>query len=188
MKIPEDINEILEKSTCLYTKEQIEQALDQMAEKISQQLCDSNPVFLCIVVGGMIPMGHLLVRLDFPLEVDYIHVTRYRGKTCGSELQWKARQSCSLKNRSVVLVDDILDTGLTLSAVVDYCKEEGAKEVYTVVLVDKKCARQANGLPNADFVGLEVGNQYVFGYGMDYKEYLRNAPGIYAVAPEHLHD
>jgi len=85
----------------------------------------------------------------------------------------------------VVIVDDILDTGLTLQAVVDSCLAEGADKIYCAVLVDKMGARKPNGLVAADFVGLRVDNYYVFGYGLDYKEYLRNAPGIYAVAPEY---
>jgi hypoxanthine phosphoribosyltransferase len=185
MNLPDDIQLVLKTSRCLYSKTQVEQALDKMAQSMHDRLSTSNPVFLCVVVGGLIPLGNLLPRLDFPLEVDYVHVTRYRGKTKGGDLLWKAKQSCSLKDRTVVVVDDILDSGLTLKAIVDYCWEEGAKEVFTAALVDKSSARQAGGLEKADFIGLNVENHYVFGYGMDYKEYLRNAPGIYAVAPEY---
>jgi len=90
-----------------------------------------------------------------------------------------------LKDRAVLIVDDILDGGLTLSAIVDYCRAQGARSVLTAVLVDKLNARLPDGLHSADFCGLHVDNHYVFGYGMDYKGYLRNAPGIYMVAPEH---
>jgi len=185
MKLPEDIREVMAKATCLYSKAEVEKALDTMAAAIHNRLADTNPVFLCVVVGGMIPLGNLLPRLDFPLEVDYIHVTRYRGSTTGGELHWKAKHNCDLTNRTVVVVDDILDSGLTMGAVIDYCRNEGAEAVYSAALVDKKDARASGGLQHADFVGLEVDNHYVFGYGMDYKEYLRNAPGIYAIAPEH---
>ncbi len=186
MELPQHIQTVFRSSKCLYTKQQVEMALDRMAKEISAKLADTNPIFLCIVVGGIIPLGNLLPRLDFPLEVDYVHASRYRGKTSGGELHWKSKHTCSLKERTIVVVDDILDSGLTMKAVVDYCKSEGAKAVYSVALVDKKEARQPGGLQQADFVGLEVGNHYVFGYGMDYKEYLRNAPGIYAVSPEYL--
>lgn len=186
VKLPEDIQEIYRKSTCLYTKSQVDDALDRMAVNICKVLAKENPVFLCVVVGGIVPLGNLLPRLDFPLEVDYIHATRYRGETSGGELHWRAKPSTDLSGRTVVIVDDILDSGITLQEVVKYCFEQGAQAVYTAVLVDKQHARQPEGLQKADFTGLMVGNQYVYGYGMDYKEYLRNAPGIFAVAPEHM--
>lgn len=185
MKLPQDIEMVLKKATCLYTKDEVERALDKIAQNMERELADKNPVFLCLVVGGIIPLGNLLIRLNFPLEVDYLHVTRYRGKLIGGELTWKAKPTISLKDRTVVLVDDILDSGLTMQSVSDYCIQHEARKVYTAVLVDKKDARVPGGTSKADFVGLEVENRYVFGYGLDYKEYLRNAPGIYAVAPEH---
>ncbi len=186
IKLPQDIKEIFSQAKCLYTRDQIDAALDVMAEKISEKLADKNPLFLCVVIGGIVPLGNLLPRLDFPLEVDYVHATRYRGATSGGDLHWKAEPSNNLKDRIVVVVDDILDSGLTLAEVMNYCRTKGAKEVYSVVLVDKEDARQPGGIEKADFTGVNVENLYVFGYGMDYKEYLRNAPGIYAVAPEHM--
>lgn len=186
VKLPDDIQEIFARSTCLYSREQVDEALDRMAANISKVLQDQNPLFLCVVVGGIVPLGNLLPRLDFPLEVDYIHATRYRGEMSGGELHWKAKPSTSLEGRTILVVDDILDSGITLHEVIEYCKAEGAAAVYSAVLVDKQHARQPEGLQKADFTGLMVGNQFVFGYGMDYKEYLRNAPGIFAVAPEHM--
>jgi hypoxanthine phosphoribosyltransferase len=81
------------------------------------------------------------------------------------------------------VIDDILDEGLTLAAIVARCREEGARRVWTAVLVEKQRARAVDF--TADFVGLTVPDRYVFGYGMDYKGYLRNARGIYAVADRH---
>ena len=185
MVLPKHIDEVFAKADLIYSKQQVEQSLDKLAAEISQQLSKVNPVFLCVVIGGIVPLGYLLPRLDFPLTVDYAHVTRYRGKTYGDDIVWKARPSVSLKDRNVVIVDDILDGGLTLTAIVDYCREQGAKNVYTAVLVDKQKPREFGGIEKADFCQLKVEDRYVFGYGMDYKEYLRNAPGIYAVAPEH---
>ncbi len=183
--LPSHIRDVLAKSTCIYSKNEVEVALDKMADEINHRLSHSNPIFLCVVVGGMVPLGNLLPRIDFPLEVDYIHATRYQHKTVGQELVWKATPQRSLKNRTVLIVDDILDGGITLAEIVKYCQKQGAREVLTAVLVDKNNARIDSGLPHADFCGLCVDNHYVFGYGMDYKGYLRNAPGIYMVAPEH---
>ena len=114
-----------------------------------------------------------------PLQYDYIHATRYAGKTRGGELNWVAESGISLEDRHVLIIDDINDEGLTLAAIVKHCKEKNPLSVKTVVLVDKQHDRK-QGAP-ADYVGLSVEDRYVFGYGMDYKGYLRNAPGIFAV-------
>lgn len=185
MSIPEKIKEVYEQATCLYTPAQIEAALDTMASQIHQQLHDKNPIILCVMIGGMIPMANLLLRLDFPLEVDYVHATRYCGEIRGGELQWKVKPSVELRGRTVLVVDDILDGGVTLAAILEEIRSMGAEEVFSAVLVDKHHKRVENGLKHADFVGLEIDDHYIFGYGMDYNEYLRNAPGIFVVAPEH---
>lgn len=185
MSIPNKIKAVYEKSTCLFTTNEVEAALDRMAIKINEKLHDSNPVIICVMVGGLVPLGNLLHRLDFPLEVDYVHATRYRGAITGGEIHWKVKPSTNLKDRTVLVVDDILDGGVTLAAIIEEIKNLGAKEVYSAVLVDKYHKRVPNGLQKADFVGLEVDDHYIFGYGMDYNEYLRNAPGIFVVHPDH---
>jgi len=185
MTIPDKIKEVYEKSTCLFTNNEVEAALDRMAIKIHETLQDQNPVLVCVMVGGLIPLGKLLPRLDFPLEVDYVHATRYRGEITGGEIHWKVKPSTNLKGRTVLVVDDILDGGVTLEAIISEIKALGASKVYSAVLVDKYRKRVANGLKKADFVGLQVEDHYIFGYGMDYHEYLRNAPGIFVVHPDH---
>ena len=184
MTLPEEIQLIYENASCLYSRHQIETALDRMAHGIREKVAQSTPLFLCVVIGGMIPLSHLLLRLEFPLEIDYIHATRFQGKTKGGEIFWKAKPSINLKDRSVVIVDDILDSGITMQAVVDYCKEQGAKEIHVAVLVNKHLSIPRPGFDSPDFVGVDTPDQYIFGFGMDYKEYLRNVPGIYAVAEE----
>ncbi len=179
-----EINEVYSRSSCIYTQEEVNNALDNMAINITQKLADKNPVIICVMIGGMIPVGNLLLRLKFPLEIDYVHATRYRGALSGGEIHWKARPKVDLRGRTVLIVDDILDGGITLQAIVDEFLAIGAAEVYSAVLIDKYQKRVEGGLKQADFVGLKVEDHYVFGFGMDYKEYLRNIPGIYKVAPE----
>ncbi len=183
--LPHHIYDVLAKATCLYTKSQVEVALDYMAEEINDKLAHTNPIFLCVVLGGIVPLGNLLPRLNFPLEIDYVHASRYHNDLTGKNLVWKSRPTIPLQGRTVIVVDDILDGGLTLNGVLSYCAEQKAHHIYSAVLVDKISARLPGGLTKADFTGLTVDNHYVFGYGMDYKGYLRNAPGIYRVAPEH---
>jgi hypoxanthine phosphoribosyltransferase len=179
MMQPDKVNQVFAEADCLYNQEQVEQQLDRMAEEINARYANSNPIFLCVMTGAVVPAGHLLTRLNFPLELDYIHATRYAGATTGGELTWETEPSISFQDRNIIIFDDILDEGVTLAALVDYCRQLGALEVATAVLVEKLHDRKQGIL--ADFVGLEIEDRYVFGYGMDYHGYLRNIPGIYAV-------
>lgn len=179
------IQNVFEKADCLHDLHAIEIALDKMSTAITKKLKDANPLILCVMVGALIPAGHLLTRLNFPLEVDYIHATRYRDQTRGGDLHWLVEPRQSLKNRTVLVIDDILDGGITLAAIIDYCQQAGASEVLTAVMVNKVREREPGGEFIPDFVGLETEDRYLFGFGLDYKGYLRNAPGIYAVAKEH---
>jgi len=176
---PEQVQRVYEEAECLYSQEQVEAAIDRMAGAISADLAQKNPLLLAVMSGAMIPAGILLSRLDFPLQLDYIHASRYRGDTAGGQLEWRVAPRFTLEGRCVLVVDDILDEGLTLQAILQSCREQGASEVLSAVLVKK--LHQRNVGIEADYVGLEVEDRYVFGYGMDYKEYLRNAPGIFAV-------
>jgi hypoxanthine phosphoribosyltransferase len=185
MSVPATIRQVFAKASCLHTRADIESALDNMATQIAYELSNSNPLLLGVVVGGIVPLGNLLPRLDFPLEVDYIHATRYGDAMEGGRMQWKAEPSSDMQGRTVLVVDDILDGGITLSSIIDYCKQRGAEKVYTAVLVDKKHQREPGGVKEADFFGLKTEDRWLFGYGLDYKGYLRNAPGIYMIAPEH---
>ena len=184
MEIPREINAVYERATQLYSVEEINQALDRMAEEIHRDFADKNPIIICVMIGGLIPLGNLLPRLDFPMEVDYVHATRYQGETRGGELFWKAKPVSDFTNRAVLVVDDILDGGITLQQIINYINNNGASSVKSAVLVDKHHKRVEGGLAHADYVGLTVEDHFIFGYGMDYNEYLRNAPGIFMVAPE----
>ena len=115
------------------------------------------------------------------VQAEYLHATRYRQETTGGILEWKLQPEADMKGRTVLIVDDILDEGTTLCAIADYCLAHGASEVLTAVLVDKEHDRKARPGLKADFTGLYVEDRFLFGYGMDYKGYWRNAPGIYAV-------
>ena len=170
--------QVLRNADCLYTAEEVETALESIASKITQTLADKDPVVVCIMRGAIVPMGKLLPKLQFPLQIDYVHVTRYRDKLQGGHLDWLAGPYVDVRDRTVLLVDDILDEGATLAAIEKRFRDDGAAAVYKAVLIVKDRSR-AHAI-TVDFAGLDVPDRYVFGYGMDYKGYLRNAPGIYA--------
>jgi len=174
-----DINNIKSESDCLCDAEKLYKKLDVLAKNITADLKDKNPLVLCVMTGGIIPTGHLATRLDFPLQLDYIHATRYRGETSGGELHWIQEPSISLQDRNILIVDDIFDEGITLMEISKYCKEKGAADVRSVVLVNKVHTRKVDFKP--DYIGLDIDDRYLFGFGMDYKNYLRNVNAIHAV-------
>jgi hypoxanthine phosphoribosyltransferase len=177
----EHARQVWRDADCLHDQAAVERALDRMAGEITQALGESNPLLLCVMNGGLVAAGQLLTRLHFPLQVDYLHATRYRGDVEGAaELHWLVRPQIPLDGRDVLVIDDILDEGRTLAGILDYCRQHDAASVRSAVLVMKHHDRRDPRI-HADFVGVEVEDRYVFGYGMDYKEYLRNVPGIYAV-------
>ena len=181
---PAHILRVSARAHCLYTEAEVEAALDRLAQEITAKLAESNPLLLCVMTGAVVVTGKLATRLAFPLQIDYLHATRYRAATSGGELVWERHPAASLAGRTVLIIDDILDEGITLARIVEYCREQGCKRVLVAVLVNKIHDRKAP--IEADFVGLDTEDYYLYGYGMDYKGYLRNAPGIYAVAPKDI--
>lgn len=177
----EDARGVLVRAELLYTEEEVDTAIRGLSDRITVDLADTMPVVLVVMIGGLVTAGKLLPMLNFPLEVDYLHATRYREQTRGTDLQWLVRPRTALAGRQVLIVDDILDEGHTLAGILDFCREQGAREVRTMVMVQKhhdRCVAEAR----AEYVALDVDDRYVFGCGMDYKGVLRNAPGIYAAA------
>lgn len=178
-----ELDQVRSTARCLADAASVERAVDRMAVEITEKLSRTDPLMLGVMTGGLMPLAMLLRRLDFPLQVDYTHLTRYGMRTTGGELRWVKRPPESVRGRTVLIVDDLLDHGITLDAIAEACRELGAAEVLTAVLVTKQVADRA-GLERTDFSGLSLPDAYLFGYGMDYKTYLRNAPGIYAVRDE----
>lgn len=174
-----EAQQLLEDADCIATSAQVQAALDRLAGEIDQALGDAFPLVLPVMGGAVVFAGQLLPRLRFPLEFDYLHVTRYRGGTSGGEMEWRVLPGQNVVGRHVLVLDDILDEGETLAAVRDKLVSMGASRVWSAVLTDKD-----NGLDKpiqADFVGLTVPNRYVFGCGMDAYGLWRNLPAVYAL-------
>lgn len=178
----DEVERVWQEADCLFSNEQVVAAIDTLGVQITEKLAGKNPLVLPLMSGATVIAGKLLPRLAFHLQLDYIHASRYRDNTAGTaKIDWLVEPRHSLQGRTVLVVDDILDEGPTLDAVIRWCREQGAEEVFSAVLVNKIHDRRVPVGFQADFVGLDVPDRYVFGYGMDYKGYLRNAPGIYAV-------
>lgn len=174
------IHEVLADADCLASEQQVADAFDRMAAEVTRQLQDAMPVVYCVMNGGLFTTSELVKRLQFPLEMDYLHATRYRRQIKGGDLHWRVEPEVTMKGRSVLIVDDILDEGATLAAILEHCRQQGARQVFCAVLVDKNHNRKAVEGFKADFTGLDVEDRYLFGCGMDYQGYLRNLPAIYA--------
>lgn len=168
----------------LYSARDVAQALDRMAARLSPRLAHTNPVVVAVMHGGAFAALELCERFDFPHEFDYVHVTRYRGRTRGGALKWRVRPAASLAGRTVLVVDDILDHGTTLRALLAELARVGVKKCLSAVLVTKRLARR-RARPRVTVSGLTVDDVYVFGSGMDYQGYWRALRGIYALADEH---
>ncbi len=174
----DEIKTVLDSAELIYSEHEVEAAISKMAVQINALLSKTNLHVLCVMNGGIIIAGQLITSLSMPLTIEAINASRYQNKTSGETIEWLLKPVVSLKERTVLIIDDILDEGFTLEEIKRYCFEQGASAVYCAVLLNKNLGHPKPVL--ADFIGLEVENRYIFGYGMDYKGYLRNAPGIYA--------
>jgi len=170
----------LKTADLIHDRDALDAAIAAMGKRIDAALEGDVPVFLSVMHGGLIFAGALALAISTDLEFDYVHATRYRGRTQGSKLHWIKQPSLELNGRTVLLADDILDEGHTLRAIRDFCFARGARRVLIAVLCEKRHGRAAPGI-RADFVGVDVPDRYVFGFGMDYHEQGRNLPGIYAL-------
>ena len=168
----------LAQSDIVFSVAEVEQALDRMASVLQEKLSGQSVILLCVMRGGTYLAGQLMHRLQLPARLDYLQANRYHGTT-GSEITWAKLPELDLAGQTVVVLDDILDEGITLAAVVQHCQQAGARQVVTAVLSEKD-----NGLQKplqADVVGLTVPNRYVFGCGMDVYGWWRNLPEIRAL-------
>ena len=170
---------LLAQADCLHSADAVDAAISRIAKELTAALADAEPVVMCVMTGGLFFSGQLLGRLAFPLHLDYVHASRYQNNTAGTELSWQAQPKLDLTGRTVVLLDDILDEGITLLAIKERCLALGAKTVLTAVLVEKNLPHAKP--MQADFIGLTVPNRYVFGCGMDAYGWWRNLPAIYAL-------
>jgi hypoxanthine phosphoribosyltransferase len=170
---------ILAEAELICSAEKSALAVRRLAAEITARLAARNPLVLTVMNGALVFAGHLLPQLDFPLELDYLHVSRYRGATQGGRLTWLAEPRSAVAGRTVLVLDDILDEGVTLAGIRQHLLQQGAAEVLIAVFADKELGRTKPVV--ADFVGITVPNRYVFGYGMDIHGAWRNLPAVYAL-------
>jgi len=179
MRGREEALRLLDTADEIVTSRQVRAAVERMGSDISKRLEGEFPVVLAVMGGAAVFIGQLLPLLHFPLEFGAIEVTRYNNDIQGREINWRLPPRDNVRDRVVLVVDDILDEGITLAAIRKRLLEMGAREVLAAVFADKDIGHDKP--VHADFIGVTVPNRYVFGFGMDAYGLWRNLPSIYAL-------
>lgn len=170
----------LKEAELIHSQKTVDSAIDAIAKQLNIDYANEQPILLSVMGGAIYFTGQLLPKLTFALELDYVQATRYQGNTAGSQLNWVVMPKENIKNRHVLILDDILDEGLTLKAITDQCKQLAAKDIKVAVLIEKLLDKTKP--ITANYIGLSVPNRYVFGCGMDIYGWWRNLPEIYALS------
>jgi hypoxanthine phosphoribosyltransferase len=177
----QELQQVLQQAELIFDTVDIDSAIDKLAQRLTERLGNVAPLVLCVMQGGLMFTARIMPLLPLDAEFDYIHATRYGHNTSGDVLEWQAYPKKKLENRTVLILDDILDEGHTLAAIEQYCRQQGAKDVISAVLLQKRHERLKPDM-RCEYVALEVDDRYVFGYGMDYKGKLRHLNRIYAIS------
>ena len=164
----------------LFDQDAVDQAIAELARRVELDHAGDHPLVLCVMNGGIYLTGQLLRHWEFPLTVDYVHATRYRLATLGKNVLWKAYPQNEIRDRNVIIIDDIFDQGYTLEEVEAYCNKHGAASCSSVFLMHKLHPRKRAEI-EPDYFALECGDVYVYGAGMDLNGHFRNLSSIYAL-------
>ncbi|AKO90750.1 MULTISPECIES: hypoxanthine phosphoribosyltransferase [Priestia] len=173
----EDIKEVL------ISEEQLQEKVKELGKVLSEEYKDRFPLAIGVLKGAMPFMGDLLKRVDTYLEMDFMDVSSYGNSTVSSgEVKIIKDLDTSVEGRDILIIEDIIDSGLTLSYLVELFRYRKAKSIKIVTLLDKPSGRKSD--IEADYIGFEVPNAFVVGYGLDYQEKYRNLPYIGVLKPE----
>ena len=173
------IQALIRKSSVIYSEIEIKTVIKNIADQVNQTIQTDDLYVLCVMNGALIFAGQLLPRLEKNIQYSYIHATRYAASLTGGPIHWLVKPPIDIKGKTVLILDDILDEGITLREIATTCLAMKAKAIYTAVLFDKEITKEKSYFPN--FIGLKVPNRFVFGYGLDCKGLGRNLPHLYAL-------
>jgi hypoxanthine phosphoribosyltransferase len=176
---PEHAQKILDTAELICDAAAVNEAIHQLATRITADYRDRFPLMLTVMNGGMMFAGQLLPQLNFPLQCDHIHASRYHMNTEGGQVEWLSMPNVSVSGQHVLLLDDILDEGHTLNAIKHELLKMGASTVACAVLTEKLTGKTKP--IQAEYVGLTLPDRFVFGCGMDINGVWRNLPAIYAI-------
>ncbi|MCB2228399.1 MAG: hypoxanthine phosphoribosyltransferase [Desulfarculaceae bacterium] len=164
----------------VFSPDVIQRRVQAIAAQVAEDYADTEPVVVGVLKGCFIFMSDLVRRLDLPLEIDFVRLSSYGSSdTSSGRVEMTTPPGISLEGRPVLVVEDIVDTGLTLSWLKEYLMSLGPSSVRFCVLVDKAERREVEF--DADYVGFHVPGGFLVGYGLDYDERYRFLPGIYEI-------
>ena len=161
------------------TQETIEKAIGEIAEKLNKDLADKDPLFVCVLNGSFMYASELMKRINIPCEVSFVKVSSYKGTTSTERLKEIYGLEEDIKGRTIVIVEDIVDTGHTMSLMLEQLVCDEPKEVFVATMLLKPDALKVP--VQLDYVALEIPNDFIVGYGLDYDGYGRNLPDIYKI-------
>ena len=174
----EDIQTILIDETTLQNR------VRQLAQQLAEEYADKDPVFIGVLKGVVSFFGDFIQYFDAHCQIDFMWISSYSGAESSGKIQLKKDVSTDLKGRHVVILEDIFDTGASLSFVYDHLMAKGPASVKICTLLDKPSRRKPGITLEADYVGFTIPNAFVVGYGLDYNEYYRNLPYVGVLKPE----
>ncbi len=178
-----DVVQILDKKFALTTSEEtVQNAVKRIAEVINKDMRDKNPLFVCVLNGAFMFAADLMKTIDFPCQISFVKLASYEGLYSTEKIKEVIGLNESVVDRHVVVVEDIVDTGFTMEKILLSLSAKGAKSIKTATLLLKPEALQKN--LQIDYVAMEIPNDFIVGYGLDYNGYGRNLKGIYTVIDE----
>jgi hypoxanthine phosphoribosyltransferase len=161
----------------LFSAGEIAAAVDRLAADVTRDYRGKNPLLLGILKGSFVFMADLVRRLDFPLEVEFIRLSSYgKGRETSGKIKMVQGLRAAVRDREVLVVEDIIDTGITLTFLLDYLKKKGPASLRLCALADKPSRRRVP--VKIDYLGLTVPDKFIVGYGIDFDEKYRNLPEI----------
>ncbi len=173
-----DIQEIL------LSQEQIQARIDELGELLSEEYRDKDPIVVGVMKGVVVFYADMIRKLNIPCQMDFMWISSYEGTDSSGSVTVKRDVSTDIKGRHVLILEDILDTGNSLSFVTKHLWAKEPASVKICTLLDKPSRRKPGVTLEADYVGFTIPNAFVVGYGLDYNEYYRNLPYIGVLKPE----
>jgi hypoxanthine phosphoribosyltransferase len=168
---------------CLISREEIEAAVDRIAADISREYQDKTPLIIGVLKGSFIFLADLVRRLDFPVEIDFVRLASYgSSRKSSGDIRVIHELDTDVKNRHIIVVEDIIDTGLTVAFFIDYLRKLSPASLKLCALTDKSSRRQVT--VNIDYLGFTVPDRFLVGYGLDFNEQYRYLPDICALGDD----
>jgi len=164
----------------LLGKDQIRRRVKELAEQISRDYRGKEILFICILKGAFIFLSDLMRHIDLPVQVDFVGLASYGSEMVSSgQIRGTQEVSIPIAGKDVIIVEDIIDTGRTLKFLADELRSRKPRSLRICCLLDKKSRRQVEF--HADYVGFDIENLFVVGYGLDVNEQFRNLPSVHYV-------